>query len=110
MVVWDNQDKTCTIVDICVPLDINVHVQEKTKCDTYGSLIVGLLRRYPEFKFNIVPLVVGATGLVTNSLVTNLKTLLSNEAEVERTAAKMQQKALIGSMRILKSALSMRII
>ena len=108
MVVWNNQDKTCTIVDICVPLDINVHVQEKTKCDTYAPLIVGLLRHYPEFKFNIVPLVVGATGLVTNSLVTNLKTLLSNEADVERTAAKMQQKALIGSMRILKSALSMR--
>ena len=110
MVVWNNQDKTCAIVDICVPLDINVHVQEKTKCDTYAPLIVGLLRHYPQYKFEIVPLVVGATGLVTNSLVTNLKKLLNTDADAEKTAARMQQKALIGSMRILKSALSLRAI
>ena len=68
IVIWNNKNKTCKIVDICVPLDLNVHVQEKTKRDTYASLIVGLLRHYPDFVFEVIPLVKGATGLITNSL------------------------------------------
>ena len=110
MIIWNNRDMTCAIVDICVPLDMNVHAQEKTKRDTYGPLIVGLLRHYPQFKFEVVPLVIGATGLVTNSLKTNLKILLCRDSEVEQAIVKMQRKALVGSMRVLKSALSMRAI
>ena len=99
---------TCSVVDICVPLDLNVHVQEKTKRDTYGPLIVGLLRHYPKFKFDVVPLVIGATGLVTDSLTMNLKKLIERDGEVEQAIGRMQRKALVGSMRVLKSALSMR--
>ena len=110
MVVWDIRSHTCAIVDICVPLDVNVHVQEKTKTDTYAPLIVGLLRHYPRYKYEVVPLVIGATGLVTDSLRNNVKKLLFDDKEVGRTISKMQLKALVGSMRVLKSALSMRAI
>ena len=99
---------TCKVVDICVPLDLNVSAQEKSKRDIYGPLAVGLLCHYPQFKFEIVPLVIGATGLVTNSLTTNLKTLIEQDNKVELAIAKMQRKALVGSMRVLKSALSMK--
>ena len=108
MVIWNTQNMTCKVVDICVPLDLNVSTQEKSKRDIYGPLVVGLLRHYPQFKFEIVPLVIGATGLVTNSLTTNLKTLIEQDNKVERAIAKMQKKALVGSMRVLKSALSMK--
>jgi sRNA-binding carbon storage regulator CsrA len=108
MVIWNYLSMTCSVVDICVPLDLNVHVQEKTKRDTYGPLIVGLLRHYPKFKFDVVPLVIGATGLVTDSLTMNLKKLIERDGEVEQAIGRMQRKALVGSMRVLKSALSMR--
>ena len=108
MVIWNHRSMTCSVVDICVPLDLNVHVQEKTKRDTYGPLIVGLLRHYPKFKFDVVPLVIGATGLVTDSLTMNLKKLIERDGEVEQAIGRMQRKALVGSMRVLKSALSMR--
>ena len=65
------------------------------------------MRLYPRFKYQVIPIVIGATGLVTNSLVKNLKTLLQHD-KVTKVIMKIQQKALIGSMRVLKSALSMR--
>ena len=107
IVIWDLLKKHCTIVDICVPLDINVKNQEKMKMDTYAPLIVGLLRIYPSYSFEVVPIVVGATGLVTDSLVTNVRKILGVK-KVEETVSNLQQKALIGSMRVLKSALSMK--
>ena len=108
IVVWDRKSKTCSIVDVCVPLDCNVHDQEKKKIDTYSPLIVGLLRLYPEYKFEVIPLVIGATGLITDTLVKFLKMLIDNENNVMKLITKMQVKALIGSMRVLKSALSTR--
>ena len=107
IVIWDLLKKHCTIVDICVPLDINVKNQEKMKVDTYAPLIVGLLRIYPSYSFEVVPIVVGATGLVTDSLVTNVRKILGVK-KVEEIVSNLQQKALIGSMRVLKSALSMK--
>ena len=108
IVIWDNEKKTCVIADICVPLDSNVHVQEKTKVDTYAPLIVGLLRLYPQYKYEVIPIVIGATGLVTDSLAKNLKIIINCDNDVTQVITKIQRKALIGSMRVLKSALSMR--
>ena len=108
IVVWDRKSKTCSIVDVCVPLDCNVHEQEKKKLDTYSPLTVSLLRLYPEYHFEVIPIVIGATGLITNTLVTNLKMLIDSENNVTKLITKMQVKALIGSMRVLKSALSTR--
>ena len=107
IVVWDLVKKKCTIIDICVPLDLNVLNQEKMKMDTYAPLIVGLLRIYPTYNFEVVPIVVGATGLVTDSLVKNVRKILDLE-EVDAIVSNIQLKALIGSMRVLKSALSMK--
>ena len=39
MVIWDNQNKTCKIVDICVPLDINMDLRDTTKVDNYAPLV-----------------------------------------------------------------------
>ena len=52
----------------------HTHTQ-KTKVDTYTPLIVGLLRLYPEYYYEVVPIVVGATGLITDSLVKNMAQL-----------------------------------
>ena len=83
--------------------------QEKTKVDTYAPLIVALLRIYPTYNFEVIPIVVGATGLVTDSLVKNIeKALDDEEKDVKEIVTRVQLKALIGSMRILKSALAMK--
>ena len=108
IVVWDKDNKICNIVDICVPLDENVHAQEKTKNDIYVQLAVALKRMYPDYQYKIVPIVLGATGLITTSLVKNMKELKFSDTSIKEILPKMQRKALIGSMRVLKSALSMK--
>ena len=106
IVLWDKLKKTCHIIDVCVPLDQNVHVQEKTKIDTYTPLSVNLRRLYSDYTYDIVPIVMGATGLITDSLLKYLSTILEHPKTVHSVAAMMQRKALIGSMRVLKSALA----
>ena len=44
--------------------------------------------------------------MITNSLVKSLTTILEDKKTVHSVIATMHRKALIGSMRILKSALS----
>ena len=106
IVIWNKTEKKCHIVDVCIPLDENVHAQEKTKIDTYTPLSINLNRLYPDYTYEIVPIVLGATGLVTDSLTKHLKALLERPKEVNSVTAKLQRKALIGSMRVLKSALA----
>ena len=108
LVLWVPGEKKCTIIDICVPLDENVHKQEKQKRDTYMELKVGLLRLYPDYEFSIIPVVLGATGLVTNSLLLNLQNIAFSKCFIKDLIPKLQQKALIGSMRIVKAAMKMK--
>ena len=109
LVVWKKKDKTCFVIDVCVPLDQNIQQNEKLRQDRYVALTVGLKRIYPEYTYTVVPIVLGATGLVTNSLVQNLRTLgFNNDGEMTELVRKLQTKALVGSMRIVKSAMALK--
>ena len=77
----------------CVPLDENVHAQENKKKDIYTQLMVLLQRMYPEYEYKVVPIVLGATGIITNSLVTNLMELDFSKNYIQELVPKMQRKA-----------------
>ena len=72
IVLWKKEEKTCKIIDICIPLDANVKSNEKTKRDRYMPLSVSLKRLYPDYSYSVIPIVLGATGLITKSLSANL--------------------------------------
>ena len=74
-VVWNKTEKICSIIDFCVPLDENIGKQENIKIDKYTELMVHLLRLYSEYSFQISPIVLGAMGLITNTLVNNINQL-----------------------------------
>ena len=57
IVVWKENENKCFIIDICVPLDENVHKQENMKIDHYTLLTVGLHRLYPNSSYEVVPIV-----------------------------------------------------
>ena len=107
IVVWKKNENKCFIVDMCVPLDENVHKQEKMKIDNYTLLTAGLRRSYPNYSYEVVPIVLGGTGLITNSLVKYMTKLFNKDLSLE-IIRKLQQKTLICSMRVVKSALSMK--
>ena len=100
IVMWNKEDHKCFVIDVCIPLDENAKANKKLKQDRYMPLLAGLKRLYPEYSFSIVPIVIGATGLVTNTLLSYLKGIGFDKKDMKTL---MQLKALIGSMRIMKT-------
>ena len=66
-----------------------------------------LKRLYPNFSFEIVPIVLGATGLVTSDLRKNIEKL--GIVNIYDTLAKCQRIALLGTMKIVKLVMTMKI-
>ena len=51
MVIWDAGNKTCKIINACVPLDSNIGLREKTKRANYIPLVDQLQKLYLNFKY-----------------------------------------------------------
>ena len=96
MILWRKRTNECVVIDICIPLDQNVKSNEKVKVDRYVPLTIHLKRLYPQYSYSVVPVVLGATGLVTKSLVKNL--LHSQKKSANRIIPKLQHKTLVGWM------------
>ena len=60
---------------------------------------------YPEHDFEVLPIVIGATGLITIKMIDVFKVL--DIKDVEGTALKCQKYALTGTMKIVKSFMQM---
>ena len=103
---WNKHDNTCFIIDIAVGLDVNITKSVNLKHDNYMQLSSELKRLYPNFSFEIVPIVLGATGFVTSDLRKNIEKL--GIANINDTSAKCQQMALLGTMKIVKSVMRMK--
>ena len=108
IVIWKRDTNECLIIDICVPLDVNVMKEEKVKRDKYLVLSSGLQRLYPTYTYKIVPIVIGATGFVPKTLLENLKECGFETKKALSIIPEMQRKALRGTMKILKTALRIK--
>ena len=105
IVLWRKKEFKCFILDICVCLDVNIDKNIKQKLDNYLPLAAELKRLYKEFDFEILPVVIGATGLVTKRTFDVFKVL--GIRDVEDTILKCQKCALTGTMKIVKSFMKM---
>ena len=72
IVVWGKQTRQCTIIEISAPLDMNVVTKEIKKNDTYMALINELQQMNPEYRFTLVPVIVGCLGTLPTTLTSNL--------------------------------------
>ena len=103
---WNKHDNTCFIIDIAVGLDVNITKNVNLKHDNYMQLSSELKRLYHNFSFEIVPIVLGANGLVTSDLRKNIEKL--GIANINDTLANCQQMTLLGTMKIVKSVMRMK--
>ena len=74
LVVIDKVDLHWKIIDFSVPNDQNVENKEKEKIDKYVPLAYEI-RKMEKVKAEVIPLVVGALGAVTENLERHLKVL-----------------------------------
>ena len=105
MVIWNSETKECKIVEVGVPLDMNVKRTEEEKTSKYMPLKIGLQRMYPQHKIEIISVVIGATGHVTKELRESIKKLGFGDKEASLLISRLQERAVMGTVKIAKSAL-----
>jgi len=74
IIIKNKKEKTCTLIDVVIPADRNVVEKEAEKKLKYKILCIEIQRMW-NLKCTIVPIIIGATGIVTRSLRKNLETV-----------------------------------
>ena len=73
IIIKNKKEKTCTLIDVAIPADKSAVQKEAEKKLKYKNL--GIEQRMWNVKCTIVPVIIGATGIVTRSLKKNLETI-----------------------------------
>jgi len=98
IVLVDKHNNTVEIIDISVPADSNVSSKETEKIEKYRDLSIELTSLW-KMTCNVVPIVVGCLGCVTQMLESNLCKLdIINFCKLEV----LQRTAVLGSGYILR--------
>lgn len=101
IIVKDFKNSTCLLIDISVPNDKNVSTKYFEKISKYKDLQIEVERMW-KLKSKIIPVTVGALGLVIQNLEKSLADLPGSPSITE-----VQKIALLGTARILRKFLSM---
>jgi len=71
IIIKNKKEKTCTLIDVAIPADRNVVQKEVEKKLKYKCLSIEIKRMW-NLKCMIVPVIIGATGIVKRNLRKNL--------------------------------------
>ena len=77
IIIKNKIEKACTLIDMTIPADRNVVQKEVEKKLKYKSFCIEIQRMW-RLKWTIIPVITGATGIVTRSLKKNLETIPGN--------------------------------
>ena len=108
IVIWEKAEKKCTLVEITVPLDNNLQKAHKEKETKYINLISKMQRHYRGYKFEVIVVAVGAMGAVPVPLEGNLRKLFPENENIESLIRRIQKAAILETLKVCKTALSMR--
>lgn len=100
IVIWNKEKKSAHIIDVAVPNDFGLNRAEREKLTKYEDLKNDLRRTWSLREIDIIPVVVGATGLIKNNLKHYLNSIPGNPSLHE-----VQLGAIKGTISILKRAL-----
>ena len=87
---------------------MNITKKAKEKLDNYAALLRNLQMLYQGYKFEMVPIIVGALGYVPKELKTNLEKLNFNEKEVKSITRKLQTISVSGTVKIMKTFMGLK--
>lgn len=103
VVVVNDEEKLVTIIDFAVPLDHNVAKTELHKIDKYQPLAADFRSKHKgSYRTKIIPVVVGAFGIIPEKLPDYLK-----ELGIPDVVGGLQKTALLCTRRLVKNALSL---
>ena len=102
LVIWNTKKKTCDIIEVSCPADINITKKEEEKLSTYIPLIRNLQIMHPNYHYRIIPIIVGALGSIPNSLHGYVCQLGFNNIESKRIISKLQSISATGTQKYAK--------
>ena len=100
IVIKDHKSKTCLLIDRTIPTDRNISVKEFDKLSKYKDLQIEIERMW-HLKTTIVPVVVGALGMVKKGIQNHL-----NAIPGEPNLQEIQKIVLTSTTHLLRKALS----
>jgi hypothetical protein len=92
----NKKENTCTLIDEAIPTDRNVVQKEAEKKLNYKSLCMEIQRMW-NLKSTIIPVITGATGIVTRSLRKNLEAVPG-----KHSIDSPQKTAILGTSHIIR--------
>ena len=101
IVLVDKMNKEVKIIDIAVPGDSRVKEKELEKMEKYQYLREEIGHVWQMRSATVVPVVIGALGVISNKFEKHIKKL-----GVKIATDVIQKTALLGSARILRKVLS----
>jgi len=98
IIIKNKKEKTCTPIGVAILADGNVQKETEKKLK-YKSLCIEIQRMW-NLKCTIVPVIVGATGIVTRSLRKNLETVPGRHS-----IDSLQKTTVLGTSHIIRKVL-----
>ena len=68
LILWNRDEKICQVIEFSCPADMNVSRKVEEKVTIYGPLISNLQIMCKDYRFKMLPVVVGALGTTVDSL------------------------------------------
>jgi hypothetical protein len=98
-IVKNNKDKTCLLTDVAIPSDKNVIQKEAEKKLDYKNLSIEIQRMW-NMKCFVIPVVTGATGIVSKSLQKYMEAIPG-----QHSINPLQKTAILGTSHIIRKVL-----
>ena len=99
IIIRDNEKRTCMLIDVAIPGDRNVINKEAEKILKYKDLVIEIQRMW-NVKANMIPVIIGATGTISESLRQYLSNIPGKHGIRE-----LQKTAILGTAHILRKVL-----
>jgi hypothetical protein len=99
IIIKNKMDKTCLLIDVAIPTDKNVIQKEAGKKLRYKNLSIEIQRMW-NMKWFVIPVIIGATGIVSKSFQKYLETIPG-----QHSIDSLQKTAILGTSHIIRKVL-----
>ena len=103
ILIWSKKTKTCSVIEISRPADVNMTQKTNEKLQKYAPLLANLQMIYNDYKFEMIPIIIGAFGFVPNDLKTSLGNLNFDKKETKSLIRKLQTITISAIVKIVKT-------
>ena len=69
MIIRNKETKSCTVIECSYPRDTNIGRKVPERLEKYSPLVKIFQILYPEYEYEVAPIIIGAMGYVSKSLI-----------------------------------------